>query len=312
MSAGETGADGLVRDWRPDWPCPAGQILSVARRGPGDPTYRIDATGAHWRGVLTAEGPATLRIRPMPRDGVIAARAWGNGAELLLDSLPALLGAEDDWSGFEPRHPVLIEAHRRHPHWRIGRTGRVMEALVPAIIEQKVTGQEAFLGFRRLVRRYGARAPGPVGTQDLWVPPTPRELADVPSWDWLKMRIDPARSRTLVSAARVAASLERVSAVPSGEADRRLRSLPGVGAWTSAETRSRALGDPDAVSFGDYHVAADIGWALTGTPLDDAGMADLLQEWAGHRYRVQALVGLARLRRPRRGPRMAPRGHLPG
>ena len=31
---------------------------------------------------------------------------------------------------------------------------------VPAIIEQKVTGQEAFAGYRRLVRSYGEPAPG--------------------------------------------------------------------------------------------------------------------------------------------------------
>ena len=35
-----------------------------------------------------------------------------------------------------------------------------MEALTPAIIEQKVTGQEALGGFRALVRRYGELAPG--------------------------------------------------------------------------------------------------------------------------------------------------------
>ena len=38
------------------------------------------------------------------------------GADWVLDSVPALLGAEDDWSAFEPRHPVLAEARRRHPH----------------------------------------------------------------------------------------------------------------------------------------------------------------------------------------------------
>ena len=93
--------------------------------------------------------------------------------------------------------------------------------------------------------------------------------------------------------------------------DRRLRTLPGIGVWTSAEVRSRALGDPDAVSFGDYHVAADIGYTLTGTPVDDEGLAVLLEPYAGHRHRVQRLVEMSRLSKPRRGPRMAPRRHLP-
>ena len=64
----------------------------------------------------------------------------------------------------------------------------------------------------------------------------------------------------------------------------------------------RALGLPDEVSFGDYHVAKDIGWALTGTPVDDDGLAELLEPYAGHRYRVQRLLELGGHHRPRRGP----------
>ena len=40
-----------------------------------------------------------------------------------------------------------------------------MESLVPAILEQKVTGIEAFRAWRALVVRYGERAPGPPGTR---------------------------------------------------------------------------------------------------------------------------------------------------
>lgn len=287
------------------------QVLSVARRGRGDPSYRVDGQGAVWRGLRTGNGAACLRVSVSAAEGSVDAQAWGGPAEEVLDGLPALLGAEDDWTGFEPRHPVLVEARRRNPHWRVGCSGRVWEALLPAVIEQKVTGQEAFLGFRRLVRKYGVPAPGAPPKLDLWCPPGPEEVMRVPSWEWLQMRIDSSRSRSLVSAARVARSLERTVGLPHAEVDTRLRSLPGIGRWTSAETRVRAHGDPDAVSFGDYHVAADIGWALTGQPVDDAGLERLLQEWAGHRYRVQALVAMAGLRRPRRGPRMPPRTHLP-
>ena len=79
------------------------------------------------------------------------AAAWGEGADWVLESVPALLGAEDDPSGFDPRHQVLKDVWRHHRHWRIGKTGLVLEALVPSIIEQKVTGQEAFGGYRTLV-----------------------------------------------------------------------------------------------------------------------------------------------------------------
>ncbi|GAA2153592.1 DNA-3-methyladenine glycosylase 2 family protein [Nocardioides koreensis] len=301
-----------MRVWRPGRPCPVARMLLHRRRGAGDPTYHLDDTGRHWRGVRTPEGPATLVVRARAADGEVHAEAWGPGAGWVLESVPGLLGADDDPSGFEPRHPVLVEAWRRYGEVRIGRSGLVMESLVPAILEQKVTGQEAFAGFRMLVHRYGEPAPGagPRGRR-LWVQPTPDRLRTIPSWEWLRMHVDPARSRTLVQAARVADSLERTAGLPHDEADRRMRSLPGIGVWTSAEVRQRAHGDPDAVSFGDYHVAKDIGWALTGTPFDDEQLEEFLEPWRPHRGRVQALVGVAGLHRPRRGARMAPRTHLP-
>ncbi len=304
-------AGGQVRVWRPGWPCPVGSVLHQQRHGGGDPTYRVDEQGRVWRGIRTPEGPATLAIHGRPHDGEVHAEAWGEGAGWALESVPGLLGAYDDWTGFEPRHRVLEEARRRHPHARLGRSGLVMESLVPAIIEQKVTGQEAFAGFRLLVHRYGERAPGPGRELRLWVQPSPETLRQVPSWEWLRMHIDPARSRTVVTVARVAAALERTATLPHEEADQRLRTVPGVGAWTSAEVRQRAHGDPDAVSFGDYHVAKDVGWALAGTPFDDAQLEEFLEPYRPQRGRVPALVAMTGLRRPRRGPRMAPRTHLP-
>ena len=133
----------------------------------------------------------------------------------------------------------------------------------------------------------------------------------MPSWEWLKLHIDGARSRPIMHAARVATALERAGKEGPVEFDRRLRTLPGIGVLTSAETRSRALGDADSVSFGDYHVAKNVGFVLAGEPVDDEGMAVLLAPYAGHRHRVQRLIELAGLHRPRHGPRMAPRRHLP-
>jgi 3-methyladenine DNA glycosylase/8-oxoguanine DNA glycosylase len=288
-----------------------GTTLSILRKGNGDPTFRSDPDGTVWRGIGTPEGPATLRLESRAAAGEVHAVAWGPGARWALDSVPAMLGAEDDVSGFAPTHPVLADAHRRRPHWRVCRTGLVMEALVPAIIEQKVTGQEALAGFRRLVLRFGERAPGAGAERGLWVQPGAEAVRMVPSWEWLRMHIDPARSRAVVRAAQVAPALERTAGLPADEVDRRLRSLPGVGVWTSAEVRFRAHGDADAVSFGDYHIAKNVGWALTGEEVDDDGLADLLEPYRPHRYRVQRLVELAGLSRPRHGPRMAPRRHLP-
>ncbi len=300
-----------VRDWRPAWPCPVGPVLRIHKRGGGDPTYRIEGD-RHWRGIRTPDGPTTLLVEPRPAEGTVHAEAWGPGAGWVLDSLPGLLGADDDVSDFEPgHHPLVTEAWRRYGHTRIGRTGLVMEALTPAVIEQKVTGQEAFAGFRMLVHRFGERAPGPGRERRLWVQPDAATIRQVPSWEWLRMHVDPARSRALVTAARVADALERTVGLPGEEVERRLTSLPGIGVWTAAEVRQRAHGDADAVSFGDYHVAKDVGWALAGRAFDDAELAEALEPWRPHRGRVTILVGLAGGRMPRRGARMAPRTHLP-
>jgi 3-methyladenine DNA glycosylase/8-oxoguanine DNA glycosylase len=285
--------------------------LAQHRRGGGDPTFKIDEDRTVWRGIRTPDGPTTLRIRARPSDGDVLAQAWGPGATWVLDTVPAMLGADDDWSGFEARHPILEEVRRHHPYLRVGRTGLVMEALVPAIIEQKVTGKEAFSGFRALVHRFGERAPGPGVERKLWVQPAADTLRTIPSWEWLRLHIDPARSRTVVTAAKVADSLERTSRLSGEEAERRMRSLPGIGVWTSAEVRQRAFGDPDAVSFGDYHVAKDVGWALTGTPFDDAQLEEYLEPWRPHRGRVPLLVAVAGLRRPRHGARMSLPTHYP-
>lgn len=307
------------RSWQPSWPCALSGGLAGLRRGGGDPTFRVVA-GSFWLGIRTPQGTATLCLaQPGGRGSAVLARAWGDGAQWALDGVPALLGDDDDPSGFEP-HDELLEGllrGRRVP--RFGRTNRVWEALCPAILEQKVTGQEAFAGYRSLARRFGEPAPGAPASVDLWVQPSPERVATIASWEWLQMHVDRARSAAIVRSARVASSLERIvslSAVDVAggvgpEAERRLRSLPGIGEWTAAEVRQRALGDPDAVSFGDYHVAQEVGWAVRGSDMTDEEMRSFLEPWAGHRNRVVSILLAHGRSRPRRGPRMPPRTHLP-
>jgi 3-methyladenine DNA glycosylase/8-oxoguanine DNA glycosylase len=117
------------------------------------------------------------------------------------------------------------------------------------------------------------------------------------------------RARTIIRAARVADRLEEICSLPGDEADRRLQSLPGIGPWTSAEVRQRACGDPDAVSIGDYHIPALVGWALAGAVTDDAGMLELLEPYVGQRYRATRLIELGGAGPPRRGPRMSVRDY---
>jgi 3-methyladenine DNA glycosylase/8-oxoguanine DNA glycosylase len=228
-----------------------------------------------------------------------------------MDAVPVLLGARDDLTGFVPHHPQVAQALRRRPGWRVPATSLVLEALVPAVIEQLVTSQEAFAGWRRLLRRFGDLAPGPAGGLGLHVVPAAAQWTAIASWDWLGAGVDGKRSATVIRAARQAGRLEQTIGLTAVEAERRMCAVPGVGVWTAAETRQRAHGDADAVSFGDYHVAKNIGWALTGAEVDDDGLAELLEPYRPHRYRVQRLLELEVGARPRRGPRSVPRRHLP-
>src|ERR1700760_1171947 len=126
--------------------------LFPLRRGPGDPCFQIGADGAIWRTSLLHSGSVTARL-PRAAANAVDCTAWGSGAEEYLDELPTLLGALDDASDFQPIDPIVAEAHRRVPHLRIGRTDRVMEALIPAVLEQRVQGKDAFRAWRLLVTK---------------------------------------------------------------------------------------------------------------------------------------------------------------
>ena len=278
-------------------PVSPGHTLAPHRRGPGDPCLRIESDGTIWRTSLQRSGPVTARIARTAPDTVVC-QAWGEGAQEFLSNLPALLGADDDAAGFQPTDPTVARAHARVPHLRIGRTGRVLEALIPAILEQRVQGVDSFRSWRILVTRFGTPAPGPA-PERMRVPPPAQVWRHIPSWDFHRANVDPGRARTIIGAASRADSLERLAAGPA------LTSLPGVGIWTAAETAQRAFGDADALSVGDYHLSSMIGATLLGRPIDDAEMVELLEPMRPHRYRVVRLLEVSRLARlPRRGARL--------
>jgi 3-methyladenine DNA glycosylase/8-oxoguanine DNA glycosylase len=295
-----------------DSPLDLGLTLGPLYRGRGDPTMQLSSRAAV-RATRTPDGPATLLVEL--RGARAEAEAWGPGAELALDGLPALLGLDDDPTGFEPRqHRVVADLARRMPHLRLGRTGAVFEAIVPAILEQKVTGSEAASAYRALIRRHGEPAPGPVAAaQRLRLPPAPEVLAGLPYYVLHPYGVEQRRADTLRRLARDARRLEALAGLPGtrrevgAAAAARLRAYPGIGPWTAAEVTLRALGDPDAVSVGDFHLPNIIAWALAGEPrADDARMLELLEPWRGHRARVVRLIEASGIEAPKYGPRYSP------
>ncbi|MFC5995542.1 DNA-3-methyladenine glycosylase family protein [Pseudonocardia hispaniensis] len=301
----------IEREWRPPFPLDLVGVLAGLRRGRGDPTWRSIGDGSGppgiWRVATTPDGPATLRVHRRA-DGTVVAVAWGPGAGWTLDGLPALLGAEDDPGRFVAHHPIVRDAVRRLPGLRLGSTRRVWDVLVPAILEQKVTCVEARRSWRELCLRFGEPAPGPA-PEGLRVPPSAARIREIPDWEWHRAGVDAKRRRAILAAAAVAHRLEQAVDL-GGEAGRQLlRRVPGIGVWTAAEVAQRAWGDPDAVSFGDLHLPSLVGWALVGRPLDDAGLLAVLTPYAPQRQRAVRYVELSGVRRPRRGPRFAPRNY---
>ncbi|MEJ3656021.1 DNA-3-methyladenine glycosylase 2 family protein [Actinomycetes bacterium KLBMP 9759] len=303
----ETGPD-ATREWRPEFRLDLAGILGPLRRGSGDPTYRTAGDGtAIWRASTTPDGPVTMRLSRRV-DGTVVAAAWGPGAAWAVDGLPALLGADDRPDEFVAHHPLIAQAAARRPGLRFGATRRVWDVLVPAVLEQKVTGKEAWRSWRELCWRFGDAAPGPA-PNGLRVPPTAAQLRAVPDWEWHKAGVDHARRRAILASATVAHRLEKAAEL-GGEAGRELlRKVPGIGVWTAAEVAQRAWGDPDAVSFGDFHIPSVVGWALLGHPIDDAGMLAVLAPYAPQRQRAVRYVESSGFRKPRFAPRFSPRDY---
>ncbi|MEF2976451.1 DNA-3-methyladenine glycosylase family protein [Subtercola sp. YIM 133946] len=315
------------------------QTVGPLLRGATEPTMRLTPNG-FWRVMRTPDGPATLRVecRPAGADATgsgeppatalagaaagaappagsadlppimtptrVDAQAWGPGARWVLDRLPELLGDADraPWEALDLASvPLLAEVRRRNPGMRLTRTSLVFESLVPSILEQKVTTVEARRSWHRLLRAFGEVPPGPA-PEGMRVQPSARAWQLIPSWEWHRAGVGPDRSRAIVAAAAVAASLDRLSSTVDGVLEK-LQSLHGVGPWTAAETSQRSHGHPDAVSVGDYHLAAHVGWVLIGRPVDDDGMLELLEPWRGHRQRIVRLILASGVPKPRFGAR---------
>jgi len=288
---------------RPRLPLDLDLTLSPLRRGTGDPTMRVERTGVWWRATLTPAGPACARYASAAGGGAVRVAAWGPGAEWCLANAPELLGARDSLDGFAPVPGGLVaRLHRAMPGLRISRSLAVFEALVPSVLEQKVTGMEARAAYRGMVGAWGTPAPGP---SPLLLPPPATLLAVTPYWEYHRFGVERRRATFIRGAAASAGRIDEAAELPPADAHRRLQALPGIGPWTAAEVAMVALGDADAVSVGDYHLPHLVSWALAGEPRgSDQRMLELLAPYPGHRGRVIRLLSRSGLWPPRRGPRM--------
>jgi 3-methyladenine DNA glycosylase/8-oxoguanine DNA glycosylase len=272
-------------------------------RGNGDRTIRLTSRRA-WLATRTPAGAATLGLTVTGRG--LTAEAWGPGAERVLERVPQLFGPGTERL-VDAADPRVAGLARRRPGVRVLRTGAVLESLVPAILEQKVTGTEAHRAWQALVRRYGEPAPGPqeLGLRAM---PAPATLAALPYWTYHEFGVERRRADLIRAIAGRATTFEAIVELPFDEGYRRLRAVPGIGPWTAAEIGVRALGDVDAVSVGDFHLPHLVAFALAGEPrATDSRMLELLEPYRGRRALVVRLLELSGVRAPRYGPRLTPR-----
>ncbi len=293
-----------TRTYPLDTPLDLVRTLRPLARGTGDATMRF-AAGRAWHATRTPDGPATLALTVS--GDLLTAEAWGPGADRALDGVPELVGLTAGPMRVASHHRLVDQLARRFPGVRLTRTRAVMESLVPAILEQKVTGDSARRAWRGLVSRYGAPAPGPSEFR-LRVPPPAAVLAALPYYDFHPLGVEQRRADTIRRAAARADWLEAIVDLPIDAAHARMTALPGIGPWTAAEVAVRVLGDPDAVSVGDFHLPNVVAFALAGEPrADDARMLELLEPWRGERARVIRLIELSGIAPPKYGPRLTPR-----
>lgn len=251
--------------------------------------------------MRTPDGPATLHIR-RDADGV-SGTAWGPGSDWVLERLPGWIGAEDDPRTFRPDPGPVAEMHRRRIGHRFAKTGLVVDALMSAVVGQKVAGKEAKRVLRGLLDRFSATAPGPV--EGLTLPPDPLRLADAPYHLFHDLGIERRRAETLRRVGRESGRIQAAAELGSEQVREVLEAVPGIGEWTSAETVVVSHGDPDVVSVGDYHLKHQVCWHLAGEHRGtDPRMLELLDPYRPHRGRVVRLLESAG-RYPRYGPRRA-------
>lgn len=169
------------------------------------------------------------------------------------------------------------------------------------IVAQRVTGTEARKGYIRMARELGGPAPGP---RSLTLPPDPQRIAQLGYTAFHPWGLERGRAETLIRVASHAKRMEEAATMPFDAAYARITAVRGVGAWTAGKVGLVALGDPDAVPVGDYHLPNTIAYALAGEErADDDRMLELLEEFRPNRGRVVQLIHAGHIAAPKYGPR---------
>ncbi len=217
--------------------------------------------------------PVAVRVAQTAPDEVLfGARAPSRqSAEHGIARMRFALGVDDDLRGFHRRYagdPLIGSSVGQRPWVRVGRRPEPFEALVWAVCEQLIEYDRAALIQGRLVTRFGRRWVGDEaetwasGLRDL---PTPAKLGDAAPALIQSCDLAGARAIALRRAAReVACGRVDLHGAEPERGWKRLRAIPGIGAWTVEMLALRGQGRYDQLPAGDLGLLKLVGRILSG------------------------------------------------
>jgi DNA-3-methyladenine glycosylase II len=301
---------------RPPWP------FRLPAHGGMDGVLRCKG-GVLERLLHYGEQAVVVRVAQPSVDRVVfdAGAPTGEAAEHGIARMRFALGVDEDLRAFHTRFArdsLIGESVRRRPWLRVRGRPEPWEALAWAVCEQLIEFERAAAIERRIVRRLGRSWPeergerggrgtqrqpiargrgtcGPaaaLGDEAAWPlrdVPTPAALAGVAPALLQSLDLGGARARTLVRVAREVARGRIDLHAPDHERTwRRLRAIPGIGAWTVEMLALHGQGRHDQVPAGDVGLLKLVGRTLSGgNPYARAEEAEVRAffapygEWAG-------------------------------
>jgi 3-methyladenine DNA glycosylase/8-oxoguanine DNA glycosylase len=217
--------------------------------------------------------PVVVRVaQTAPETVLFGARAASRrSAEHGVARMRFALGVDDDLREFCRRHagdPLIGDSLRRRPWLRVGRRPEPFEALVWAVCEQLIEYERAAAIQGRLVKRYGRSFTG--SGAETWG----SGLCDLPTAATLGGVAPALLESCALSGARAVALRKAAGEVAGGRVDlygdepergwRRLRAIPGIGAWTVEMLALRGQGRYDQLPAGDLGLLKLVGRILSG------------------------------------------------
>ncbi len=230
------------------------------------------------------EVPVYLRVVQTGRERVLfcAEADDRDAAAYGIERMRCALGVDADLEPFHRRFrfdPLIGRTVRADPSLRVRARPEPFEALTWAICEQLIEYERAVAIERRLIGRLGRRCPR-CGLRDA---PTPAAIAGAAPAALQALDLAGGRAQALIRAAREVVAGRVDLHDPDHERGwRRLRAIPGIGAWTIQSLAIGGQGRLDQLPAGDLAYRRLVGRLLTGDPWARADEAEVDEFFASY------------------------------